>query len=107
MSITEILGVISIMIGLFFYIFGVYGLIVLPDVYTRIHAAGKVSVLGIIFFALGTALLLPEITLKAIILAFFMIITQPVASHAIAAAARRSGVPMKNPARDDMANETP
>ncbi|GAB4516313.1 MAG: hypothetical protein OHK0046_21480 [Anaerolineae bacterium] len=102
MTILEVLGVAAMGIGLFFYIFGIIGLVRFPDVYSRIHAAGKVSGMGIIFFALALALLNPETTLKAIMLAVFMIITQPVASHAIASAAQRSGVPLKNASRNDL-----
>jgi multisubunit Na+/H+ antiporter MnhG subunit len=47
--------------------------------------------------------LLPETTLKVIALALFMVITSPVGAHAIASAAQRSGVPMIDAQRDDLA----
>lgn len=100
--IAEILGMLMIVIGLLFYILGVVGLIRFPDVYSRIHAAGKVSVLGIVFFCVGTAILMPDTTLKVIALSVFMLVTQPLSSHAIASAAYRSGVAMKNPVRNDL-----
>lgn len=102
MTISEIIGTVLILVGLLFYLAGVFGLIRFPDVYSRIHAAGKVSVLGIVFFAIGTAVLLPDTALKAAVLAGFMIATQPVASHAIASTAFRNGVPMHDPIRNDL-----
>ena len=102
MSITEILGIALVTIGLLFYILGVIGLVRFPDVYSRIHASGKVSTLGIVFFCAGAAVLMPATTLKVLALAIFMIISQPVASHAVASAAFRSGVEMHEPVRNDL-----
>ncbi|MCS7070354.1 MAG: monovalent cation/H(+) antiporter subunit G, partial [Anaerolinea sp.] len=52
---------------------------------------------------IGVALLMPAIAPKLIGLGLFLLITSPVASHAIAAAAYRSGVPLARVARDDLA----
>lgn len=102
LTLREIIGLISILIGVYFYVFGTLGLVRFPDVYMRIHSAGKVSVLGIFGFIIGGAILLPEMTLKVIVLGIFMFITQPVASHALAQAAYRSGVKLYKPIRDDL-----
>lgn len=101
-TLREIIGLLGIGIGLYFYFFGTMGLVRLPDVYMRIHSAGKVSVLGIFGFAFGGAVLMPEMTLKAIALAIFMLVTQPVASHTLSQAAYRSGVKPHKPVRDDL-----
>lgn len=101
---TEILGIIAIVFGMFFFVFGVIGLIRFPDVYMRIHSSGKVSTLGVIGVLTGVAILLPETTLKAIALGIFLVITQPAASHAVASAAYRSGVEMHNPIKDELSN---
>ncbi len=99
---SDIIGVLAICAGLFFYIFGIVGMMRFPDVYSRIHSAGKVSVLGIIFFVVGTAFLMPEASFKVIVLGTFMIVTQPVSSHAIANAAYRSQAPTSGWVRDDL-----
>lgn len=91
-------------IGLFFICVGIIGVMRLPDVYCRIHAAGKVATLGIVGLLAGTAFLMPETTPKVIMLALFLVIASPVAAHAIAAAAYRQGVPMVVPQRDDLAS---
>lgn len=101
MPLHEILAIGALVIGSFFCVVGILGLIRLPDVYTRINASGKVSALGIISFLIAACLLMPELTLKAVALAVFIVMTSPVASYAIAAAARRQGVPPVGLLRDD------
>ncbi len=101
----ELLGLFFLLGGLFFSVIGVFGLIRFPDVYSRIHSSGKVSTLGLVGMILGTAFLVPAATLKLIALSGFLIITAPVASHTIANAAYRSGVPMHNPVRDDLGGQ--
>lgn len=102
LTLQEIIGLGGLAFGMFFYIFGVYGFIRFPDVFTRIHAAGKVSVLGIFGFILALVMLMPDSAFHAIVLGLLMFIVQPAASHAISQAAYRSGVKMYQPVRDDL-----
>jgi multicomponent Na+:H+ antiporter subunit G len=99
----EALGIAAIWFGVFFCAVGVVGLVRMPDVYCRLHASGKVTTVGFCGLLLGAAFLLPEVTLKVIALAIFAVLTLPVSTHAIAAAAYRHGVPLTNPVRDDLA----
>jgi multicomponent Na+:H+ antiporter subunit G len=99
----ELIGLLFILIGVFFSSVGVLGIVRLPDVYTRIHSSGKVATLGIFGLIIGTAILQPETTVKLIALGLFLLMTSPVGSHAIAAAAHRSGVPLARFDRDDLA----
>lgn len=102
MSLAEVIANLILLAGAFFSLVGIVGMIRLPDVYSRIHASGKVATLGILGLLAGAALLLPEVALKALALALFLVITSPVASHAIAAAAHRQGVPRVGVVRDDL-----
>lgn len=90
---AQIIGSFFLIFGLFFCAVGVLGIMRFPDVYTRIHASGKVSSLGIIGILAGTAFLMPETALEVIVLGIFLLVAAPVASHAIALAAYRQGVP--------------
>ncbi len=103
MSLGEVITIVGVIIGVFFSVVGVIGMIRMPDVYTRIHASGKVSTLGLFGLLLATAALQPEQALKSIVLFLFLLFTAPVASHAIASAAHRQGVARENCARDDLA----
>jgi multicomponent Na+:H+ antiporter subunit G len=106
-TIVQIIGLIALWIGILFCALGVLGLLRFPDAYSRLHASGKVSTLGLCGLLIGSACLLPSTALKVIALAIFMVISSPVASHAIALAAYRQGVPMKDAARDDMREGLP
>ncbi|MFN8378151.1 MAG: monovalent cation/H(+) antiporter subunit G [Anaerolineae bacterium] len=99
---NEILGLAAISIGVFFSVVGIIGMMRMPDIYTRLHAAGKVSTLGILSLLIGASFLMSEVTLKALALGLFLLVTAPVASHAIASAAHRQGTPHVQFVRDDM-----
>jgi multicomponent Na+:H+ antiporter subunit G len=107
MIIIQILGLIALWIGVIFSALGVLGLLRLPDVYCRLHASGTISTMGLCGLLVGAALLMPSTALKAIALAIFTVVTSPVATHAIALAAYRLGVPMRNPVQDDLGGHFP
>jgi len=69
------------------------GLLRLPDVLSRMHAATKPQILGLLLVAAGTALRLwdgNDVT-SLIVVALFQTWTVPVAGHMVARVARRSG----------------
>ncbi len=100
-----ILALILVLTGTFFSVIGALGLVRLPDVYTRLHAAGKVGVFGAAFLAGAAALITPPVFGKAVILIALLVIAGPVVSHALASAAYRLGIPVKRAVRDDLAGE--
>ncbi|MEO8394286.1 MAG: monovalent cation/H(+) antiporter subunit G [Chloroflexota bacterium] len=104
-TILEIIGMIFVWIGIGFSVVGIVGLIRLPDIYTRLHATGKVSTVGVCSLLLGAAFLMPSAALKLVALAIFVVLTLPVSTHIIAAAAYRAGVPMRSFSRDDLAGK--
>ena len=108
-ALGTVIGLIVFWFGIIFCVIGTIGMMRLPDVYTRIYASTKVATLGLFGLLIGAAFLLPEVAPKAVVLIVFMTITSPVASHAIAEAAYRSGVPMRSrsgePVRDDLARK--
>ena len=97
----DFIGLIVLWVGVFFCFVGVVGLLRFPDVYTRLHASSKVGTLGLFGILVAAALLIPGGVLKALALGAFMIISAPVAAHAIAGAAHRARAPRFRPARDD------
>lgn len=102
-TIGQTLAVLLVLIGTLFSIIGVLGLLRLPDVYTRLHAAGKVGVFGAALLAGAAAIITPSVLGKAIILIALLVIAGPVVSHALASAAYRTGVPVERAVRDDLA----
>lgn len=98
----QYIGLLVLWIGVVFSAVGIIGMLRFPDVYTRLHASSKVATLGIIFLLLGLVCFMPALILKAIVLAGFLILTAPVASHAIASAAHRSMGRLPQDQRDDL-----
>lgn len=91
---SEIIGYGFIVIGLAFDIFGCVGLIRLPDVYNRLQATTKCVTLGTCSILLG-AFVIKGFTatgIKAVLCIIFLILTAPVAAHALARGAHISGV---------------
>ena len=82
---------------------GVVGLFRMPDVYTQLHAASKAVVLGIVAFLVASfAAGDGAVAARAALIGAFLLLTTPVAAHAIARAAHARGEPMRAPgARDE------
>lgn len=85
----ELGGVAALLFGLFFCAVGVIGVTRMPDSLTRLHASGKVATLGLFGLLLGSAVLMPSAGLRLLALGLFVLLTSPVATHAIAAAVYR------------------
>jgi multicomponent Na+:H+ antiporter subunit G len=81
--------------GAFFVLSGGVGLLRFPDFYTRMHAAGVTDSAGAGLILLGLLLRVGDwqTAVRLLIIMFFMILTTPTATHVLAQAARRDGVP--------------
>ncbi|OIO33455.1 MAG: Na+/H+ antiporter subunit G [Candidatus Omnitrophica bacterium CG1_02_40_15] len=90
----QIIGYIFIILGLGFDVFGCIGLLRLPDVYNRLQATTKCVTLGTCSILLGAFVIkgLCATGVKAILVAVFLLLTSPVAAHALARGAHKSGV---------------
>jgi multicomponent Na+:H+ antiporter subunit G len=92
---------------------GVYGMIKMPDLYTRIHAASKAVVLGVVVLLLAGAVRTEgPIIMRLLLLCAVLLLTTPVASHAIARAGYVQHERMQTPGAIDesgshLANEDP
>ena len=93
-TLMQYVGNVAIVVGLFFMFVGAIGLIRLPDFYTRLHATSKTDTLGIgsVFFGLIFYTGPTQVTLKLLLIMFFIFFTSPVASHALAKAAFKGGI---------------
>ncbi len=85
---------VFILAGSFFYIVGAAGILRMPDVFSRMHAASvsdttgaSLLLIGMMFQA-GVSLVLA----KLFMIWFFILFTGPVATHALARAARYAGI---------------
>ncbi len=94
------LAIAFILAGLFFFFVGVVGVLRLPDFYTRMHAAGKCDSLAAELVIIGVALYNLQdftlasvlVSLKILLIAIFIFVASPTATHAITEAALILGV---------------
>lgn len=105
--IVNILIIILISVGVIFSLVTALGLIRLPDVYTRTHAASKSSTLGVMCILSGVFiyfwLIENHFNSQLIIAIVFLFITSPVAGHLIGRASYMSGIKLADvTVRDDM-----
>jgi len=99
----QAIAVLAVIGGTLFSVVGVLGYVRLPDVYTRLHATGKVGVFGVVLLLAAAIAWTPLGLGKGLVLIALLLLAGPVTSHALASAAYRIGIPMKRPLRDDLA----
>ena len=89
MAWQDVVSWISIGGGVFFIVVGSIGLIRLPDVYTRLHAAGMTDTMGAGLVLVGLAFQAGGtlITVRLLIIWAFLLFTSPIGTHALARAA--------------------
>jgi multicomponent Na+:H+ antiporter subunit G len=102
-TVLQFVALVAVVTGTLFSIVGMLGLIRLPDVYSRLQATGKVAVFGVVLLLVAAAAWTPLSWGKALLLILLLMVAGPVTSHAIASAAYRIGIPMKQAIRDDLA----
>ena len=85
---------IFIVCGVVALLIGSLGLLRLPDVYCRIHAVGMIDTAGASFIILG--MIIHEgftlVSVKLVLIGIFLFFTSPIATHAVAQVAHKSGV---------------
>lgn len=85
--------------GVFFNLSAVVGILRLPDLYCRLHASSKNTTLGSLLILIGLALKVAQdgeipAALKIMLIAAFLLIVNPIGSHALARASYKAGVPL-------------
>ena len=85
---------IFIVCGVVALLIGSLGLLRLPDVFCRIHAVGMIDTAGASFIILG--MIIHEgftlVSVKLVLIGVFLFFTSPIATHAVAQVAHKSGV---------------
>ena len=88
----KLLGIIITGIGAVFLLLGCLGVLRMPDVYNRVQAGTKCTTLGSFLTIIGVGIMQPEWFWKTLIIALFVLISNPVSSHALGRASRKTGV---------------
>ncbi|MEO1551115.1 MAG: monovalent cation/H(+) antiporter subunit G [Pseudomonadota bacterium] len=83
-----------VFVGSALTVFAGIGILRLPDVFIRMHAATKVGTLGSGLIMAGAAVFFgdPAVVVRCILIVFFLLFTAPIGAHMIGRAALRTGV---------------
>ena len=94
MTPREIAVLVLAVVGVFFAVVAVVGLVRLPDLYTRAHSTSKSETLGAVLVLAAVAIAFEGTlsTLKVVLLLLFMFLTNPTAAHAIVRAAAEQDI---------------
>ncbi|MEQ8265912.1 MAG: monovalent cation/H(+) antiporter subunit G [Parvibaculum sp.] len=90
----DIASGIAFAVGGVFVLIGAFGMIRLPDVWSRLHAAGVIDTVGAELVLLGMAIQagFTQATVKLLLIGLFLFVTSPTATHAVANAAFVAGI---------------
>ena len=96
----NILVIVFLAIGLFFFLGGAVGIVRMPDFYSRLHPAGKLDTLGIFAMVSGLAIYNLHqfsfgavlLSIKMFLIVFFVFLSSPTATHSIVDAGMRAGL---------------
>lgn len=92
MVLLTILGYTMIFLGSIFLLLGALGIVRMPDLYNRIQAGTKATTLGALSSIIGVGLVNPNWFFKTLIIAIFIVLTNPIGSHSIARSSYKSGL---------------
>ena len=91
---TLTVAVIFLLIGSALTVLAGVGIVRLPDVFIRMHAATKVGTLGTGLILVGVALHFGDIAtlIRCVLIILFLLLTAPIGAHMIGRAALRIGI---------------
>lgn len=91
-----------IVLGVAVMTMGVYGVVRMPDIYTRLHAASKSVFLGVISIVMASIVTGDDaIIARVLLIGAVLLVTTPVASHAIGRGAYLERERMQTPGAVD------
>jgi len=86
--VLEVLAALAMIVGTFFMVVACVGLVRFPDVYTRMHAAGKAGTVGIAFLILAPTVYFvtsePFVSVRGGLAIVFQFLTTPGATYLLA-----------------------
>ena len=91
---NDIVTVILMLSGSLFMLISTIGVVRMPDLFTRMHAATKVGTVGVSAIVLAVAVHFERMSVAApaLLITVFLLATAPVAAHMIGRAAYQLGV---------------
>ena len=92
--VIDLLSWALLLSGAFFLLLAGFGVLRLPDVFTRLHAAGMGDTMGVALTVSGLMLQagLTLVTVKLLLIWLFVWFTSPISGHSVARSALLAGV---------------
>jgi len=93
-----LINIICMLIGSLFILVAAIGIVRMPDLLMRMHAATKAGTLGAGLILIGVIFHFQKwnVTIEALLTILFIFITAPIASHLLARAAYFRGIKLAN-----------
>jgi multicomponent Na+:H+ antiporter subunit G len=93
---TALLALVLATCGALLMVVAGLGLVRMPDLPTRMHASSKAGTLGAMLLLAAVAVHYADLSVavRALLICLFFLLTAPVASHLLARAAYRAGIPL-------------
>jgi multicomponent Na+:H+ antiporter subunit G len=93
----EVLAALAMVVGTFFMVVTGIGLVRFPDVYTRMHAAGKAGTVGVALLILSPTVYFagtePFVSVRGVLAVVFQMLTTPGATYLLAHACYATNYP--------------
>lgn len=102
---SDTIGAVLLVAGGFFVFVAALGVLRLPDLFMRMHAATKAGTLGAGLVLMAAAVVFGDlgVAVKAVVVFVFLLLTAPVAAHVLGRAAYYDGVAVwEQTHRDDL-----
>ena len=105
---AEIIIAALVLLGALFSVAAGLGVLRLPDVYIRMHAATKVGTLGsgLVMAAVAAYFGDPGVIVRCVLIVVFLLLTAPIGAHMAGRAALRIGIKPWGVEGDDARPET-
>ncbi len=102
--ITSIIASVLLLLGAVMTVLAGIGILRLPDVFIRMHAATKVGTLGTGLIMAGAAVQFgdPDVIIRCVLIVLFLLLTAPIGAHMIGRAALRKGIKPWHAQRRDL-----
>ena len=106
MSILEVIICILLVIGIFFTLAGVVGVIRMPDTFCRLQSATNIATMGAMPIALACSIYgfsesNTSLGIKSLKIVVFLLISNPVGAHAMARAAYKNKAELSDKTKFD------
>lgn len=102
---VQYIGAALVVLGALFGALAGLGVLRLPDLYTRMHAASKAGAVGagLALLAVAVVGLDGSVALRAVLGILFLLLTTPISAHLLARAAYHAGIrPLTNNSLNEM-----